>query len=458
MKSRSHSARVRPNQNENGEVGWGKLSGSFGRSPSLIPRRLSFRGVRSSLTHATSSAEEEEESEVQLVNPEGSVEVCMGGGRSAECLFVLGQHEYSMERFDEALDCWTQALQSDPKPHMREILLQKLIIAHLEANERLLSAEQEEIHETLADRYYDLLRPRLSNRNIHLVSSPLWLDYLVQKEEWSAAARLDLEGLHKDLKARILYQAGIQSTAPVKDRMDHMTQCLACCPESRLKLAAHAELVQLHTASGNYLEAIQHHEERLALLKDSNDIVKAFYEEGDLYLALGVPKKALQSLEKGLALDPKSVSLLEAKANVLHLLGRTDEAISILQDLTQRTEEDFATHGKLLYTLGRMCSKSHRRALAKQYFLQELDCTQKNLGTNHLECSRIYHELAKVEDDDLDFRKALDYYRKALQIEVSQPNQSRELAQLIQETKKRMGKLYYKLGDFDQALHASFGN
>jgi tetratricopeptide (TPR) repeat protein len=416
-------------------------------------RTSSLRSVRSSHT-VVSTESYEEESEV-VVSTDEATEVTLS--RDAATLHELAKHEYKMMRFDEAVDCWNQALQQNPGNLLPHILW-NLLKVHLEFNE----AKPSKSKEKEVKRYFDKLRPHLSTLTPS-EPSPLMLDYFVEQEEWEGAVRLaNLIIVDKAIMARIHYERGIQNSASTASRMDCMTKCLSCRPPQRLKLAAHAELVQLHSAAGNYLQALKHHEERLALLEDDMDIAKAFFEEGELYVSLGHTEKAMCSIDKGLELYPKSLTLLEAKADLHCLLGQIDESIELHGEILKQTV-DPSEQTKILYAMGRICHKSGLGEKAAVYYTRELEITQETWGKEHLECSRIYHELSRLSDEVCEYESALQYLNEALLIEKLhlsrlKGERRRELHCLIKGTQKLIGKIHFKTGDFHGALQASFGD
>jgi tetratricopeptide (TPR) repeat protein len=95
------------------------------------------------------------------------------------------------------------------------------------------------------------------------------------------------------------------------------------------------------------------------------------------------------------------------------------------------------------------------------YYKQELQITQEAWGREHLECSRIYHELGRLADEACDYHLALQYLNQALAIEklhLSQLKGERrhEVSRLCKGTQKLIGRIHFKTGDFNLALQASF--
>jgi tetratricopeptide (TPR) repeat protein len=424
---------------------------------------ISFRSVRSSLTHVSTESYCEDDTDV-VVSSESCVEVM--ANRDAATLNELAQHEYEMQRYDEAMDTWNQALRQEQEQakeqatpaedacstsDLRTMILWNICKVHLELNELQGGAWNAED----AKKCFDKLRPSLATF-IPRDPSPIMLDYFVQEEEWVAAQRLaELIKVEPPIMARIHYECGIQanSSLSLADKICCMIKCLACEPlAKRLKLAAHAELVQLYSAAGNIDQALKYHEERLPLLVSKSDLAKAFYEEAELYISLGNSEKAMASIEKGLAVYPKSHFLLEAKADLLYLIGKVEESIALHESILETTTDPLEKT-KILYTIGRIYHKIGQSKKAATYYEQELKLTKTLFGKSHLECTRIYHELARLADEACDYPIALDYLKKALVIEQQCQQQALET-----ETKKLMGKIHYKTGDFSRALRTSFAD
>ena len=448
MKSRL--LRVTPNKEAAGSASRHSVLKSIAYFP-----RLSLRSVPSSHTHISTEFSYEDDADLVVSSVDGT-EVMRH--RDAPTLLELGHHEYSMKRFDDAIDCWNEALLQSPDAILKAQIFSSLLTVYLEVNHTSPSAS----HELDARHCFDQLRPYLSTWT-PTYPSPLVLEYFIEQGEWEGAVRLaNLIIVDKAVMARIYYERGVQPSTTSNLHIECMKKCLACDPPQRLKLAAHAELVHLYSMSENFAEALAHHEQRLQFLKNDLDIAKAFFEEGELHLSLGDPSNAMHSVEKGLALCPDSLTLLEAKADLCFLLGRTEESILLHEAILERTN-DPTERSKILYTMGRICQKSGMDEKAVAYFKQELAITQKALGKNHLECSHIYHELATIADERCEYNLALQYLERALAIEKLHLSQlkgdrRREVSMLCRGTQKLIGKIHFKTGNFDRALSTSFAD
>eukprot|EP00536_Pseudo-nitzschia_multiseries_P001027 jgi/Psemu1/300475/fgenesh1_kg.13_\ len=176
--------------------------------------------------------------------------------------------------------------------------------------------------------------------------------------------------------------------------------------------------------------------------------------------------------------------LLQLKGDVYYRLGRRNESMQVYQQALEEAQSP-AEKAKLLYTIGRLCSRMGRTRDAISCFMHELEITQLELGAHHLSVSVIYHELAKLYDEGLGLHKmALKKYKKALEIELTVMDDlrttvascmecdatcSRRMCEAhanihshvqgqIRETKKCMGRMHFKLGDFDGAMKAGLSN
>lgn len=179
------------------------------------------------------------------------------------------------------------------------------------------------------------------------------------------------------------------------------------------------------------------------------------------------------------------MKLYQFKADVLCRMGRIADSIQSYEVLLEAYQES-PVHGpvdaaNVLYVLGKLSVRAKRFQQALEYFDQELQMTKSVVGPNHLACSKILHELARVADlGMMDYPRAVKYYQEALQVEsyVFQQCKQLELWQkqhkqasspadttLLQdakiqmgETKQCIGKLHFKMGDFSKAVGVAVGN
>ena len=229
--------------------------------------------------------------------------------------------------------------------------------------------------------------------------------------------------------------------------------------EQDLKVALLEGLVQNHLASGDHTRALEYHSQRMQLLTNDADRLKALYEEAEIHATMGNYEKAESSLNEGIQICPKSTQLLKGKANLYLLMERNNDARKIYEKLVKYAKDCPIEQTKLLYTLGRIAEKDGDRKLAVKYYLQELQITKSSFGKTHLELSRIYHELARLYTESCDYKKALGVLGKALKVEQyhlsqckHQSQQRIEISQLVRESQKFMGKIYYNMGDIQKAL------
>ena len=174
------------------------------------------------------------------------------------------------------------------------------------------------------------------------------------------------------------------------------------------------------------------------------------------------------------------LQLLQTKGDVYCRLGRMDESMQVYQQALRETKNP-AEEAKLLYIMGRLCIRMGRTQDAISCFTHELEITQRELGAHHLSVSVIYQSIAKIYEEISDYNMSIYYYNKALKIELSvmqdlhsvvsscskcdtarmcdvHANIRSQLLGQIRETKKNLGRIHFKLGDFDGALKASLGN
>jgi tetratricopeptide (TPR) repeat protein len=444
------------------ESGQSVTSGGSSRSSKLNSKRrspfscMSLRYVRSTVTCFSTDSCCGEDSDVVVCHDEEGTEVM--NRRDIPALMELAQHEYQMKRWKDASDCWNEALKMSNDFELKATILWNLLRMNLE---RKVDDPSEILEQKAKEIFHELL-PFLSNW-VPSEVSPIVLDYFIEQEEWEGAINLaNLVIVDKAVMARIYYERGIQKEVPTALRKELMLKCLESSPPQRLKLAAHAELVQLYSAAGNNVEALKHHEARLEFLQDDLDIAKAFFEEGELHVSLGDNEKALCSVEKGLELCPRSLTLLEAKADLHFLMGNTHDAIALHEQILERTF-DLSERSRILYTMGRICDKSDMKEKAKEYYKKELEITKENLSADHLECSRIHHELARLADEECEFEEALRHLHEAFRIEKLhyqhlEGNRKQELYALCKGTQNLIGKIHFKTGDFRQAIQASFSD
>jgi len=429
------------------------------RQPSagLFP---SFRKTRSSLTVQTeiSSETREEEQpeqdllfgEVEIFQTACGIEATMVFPYEAKTLHELALHEFAMKRYDDALDCWAQAL-GYGDDRLQPYILWNLVKLHLE-----MGPTSEE-HRRAAEMHFENLRPYLQSMQLDGPTGNV-LEFLVEQKEWEASVRVaESLGVDTQVLARIYFEQSLGSERP----LELLELALSHRPQGKLRRQVYAALIQAHSAICSYERALELSKEQFPCLESKTDIANAYYHEAEIFVALGRTEEAMATLEKSLALLPKSPSLLQAKADLLYLLGKLEESVKLYETVLSMLKDPLE-QTKILYTLGRIYHKTGQALKASTYYQRELQTTQKACGENHLECSRIYHEMARCFDDACDYERAINCCEKALKVErlhLPQATGSRrkEVLALIRESKNRIGRIYYKKGDFDSALQSTFG-
>ena len=177
--------------------------------------------------------------------------------------------------------------------------------------------------------------------------------------------------------------------------------------------------------------------------------------------------------------------LLQNKGEVYYHLGQIDDCIREYQLALQEARSP-SEKAKLLFVMGRLSVRTGRVQEAVDFFLQELKITEKELGAQHISTSFIYHELAELYDKCLGLHnEGMQNYEKALQIELALMDKLNseillcdkcintshscqmcdthaklysQMQGQIRETKKSMGRIRFKLGDFDGAIRVCFSD
>lgn len=190
------------------------------------------------------------------------------------------------------------------------------------------------------------------------------------------------------------------------------------------------------------------------------------------------------------------VKLYQCKADILLRMKRIGDSIDTYKILLEMNHKS-AHRGpvdaaNVLFSLGKLSVRQKDFEGAVQFFTEELRMTKSviNGGNNnaraitttttndatttthhHLAISKILHELARVAELGLmDFTMAIQYYQEALQVErgvYQHLKHQRENQQMISaanatvlkdtknqigDTKQCLGRLHFKLGDFNRAV------
>ncbi len=120
------------------------------------------------------------------------------------------------------------------------------------------------------------------------------------------------------------------------------------------------------------------------LKTDPND-ASVLFQTGKLYESAHQFKEALSFYDKSLALDPKNIEVLSAKASCLYYSGDADRAISILNSALQSSPNE----PRLLFNLGVMHWQGKADAKGAVELWQKLLKTNPKLDA---------HRKAQVED------------------------------------------------------------
>jgi tetratricopeptide (TPR) repeat protein len=179
-------------------------------------------------------------------------------------------------------------------------------------------------------------------------------------------------------------------------------------------------------------------------------------------------------------------SLMMLKANILGRMGRYHQSLECYQLLLSLSENEaskgatqiaLADRANVLYACGRLCASMKDFSSAIDYYKRELIATVDFVGSDaHPSVSRIHHQIAHVYKEGLgELSLSLEYLKLALQSEKaclataekarsSCPNCTnqalcpahhevvQQARQQLCETKRRMGRIYYELGDLNQAI------
>ena len=170
------------------------------------------------------------------------------------------------------------------------------------------------------------------------------------------------------------------------------------------------------------------------------------------------------------------MKLYQCKADIYCRMGRIGESIDAYKILLERnrtsSQRGPVDDANVLFLLGKLSVRNKDYTGALQYFTEELQMTKSVVGhPDHLAISKILHELAHVAETGLmDFPMAVRYYQEALEVErgvyqsckrqqeeeklISTTSAAllKDAKNQIAETKQCLGRLHFKLGDFNQAL------
>lgn len=426
-----------------------------------------------------------------------------------------GMEQKSSGQSDAALATWKEGLclirdissSSEDWNALFNRLICRLISLQLQIHEKYLTEHSQCLEEAVA--FLSQLQP-VSDTSTYLQPSSLLVELLMQHSFWTLALEisnqlpsigpLKLARLHLEIA---LQNEGTLDRQSVGDStMRHLSEChqllLSCAKdvEKNAYLDLWQELAQAYSMRGEEELALGCIQSRLQYLTAPKEVALAHYEQAlHVYVPIGQYGMALTETEQAIAFlqnknlmgdsplsdgehkeetDEEEILLLlklyQFKADLLCRLGRLNESIDNYEILLQAYVKS-ANHGpadaaNICYILGKLSVRAKRYEQAFAYFDQELQLTRTVVGYNHLAVSKILHEMARIADSKLmDYERSLCYYEEALQIEsevfsyyskAQQSNGNKSLLQdvrhQISETKKCIGKLHFKMGDFDTAV------
>ncbi|KAL3915693.1 MAG: hypothetical protein SGILL_005524, partial [Bacillariaceae sp.] len=364
-------------------------------------------------------------------------------------------------------------------------------------------------HERQAKRYVHRIKPALVSTSWVRCSVEL-TEFLSRSEAWELALLVAKEVQkdtpqymeppidHEQLATLHVRVASLKLDSQKQgEGLQHLQETIKCLqkvPKERRDMIMYTHALQLlateYQQQGSPGLALEAYSELLANAP-AEDQANICCQMAELYISRGELDMALEKLESAARkMDNDEgntgvirLQLLQTKGDVLYRLGRMDASMTVYQQALKEAESP-ADQAKVLYTLGRLCIRLRRTREAITCFTRELEITKEELGVNHLSVSHIYHELAKLYDEGLGEQKmALMKYNKALQIELAvlqechiavstcqkcnpvahrmcdiHSNMHSQVTGQIRETKKCMGRMHFKLGDFDKALRTSFFN
>lgn len=117
---------------------------------------------------------------------------------------------------------------------------------------------------------------------------------------------------------------------PLKIAIAHLTNAVTINPDSAL---SHDVLAQIYHMDGNYVQASASLENAIAI--KGNGTAADYDRLSSYYFMVDDYTSALTAVDKGLALYPDSVFLVQKKADALFQTGDTDGALEVVQQLIE---------------------------------------------------------------------------------------------------------------------------
>lgn len=137
----------------------------------------------------------------------------------------------------------------------------------------------------------------------------------------------------------------------------------------------------------------------------------------ELYLRLGVQapaqkktsdEHALAALQRAVKLKPSDVRLQMHLADGLNLLGKTDEAARIYEEVTKQIPEDSPQADPVRAKLAEIYVNNHDLKRAAE----QLQVILRNNPTD----AQTYYALGRIADDGTNYAKASEYFRQAIAV------------------------------------------
>jgi tetratricopeptide (TPR) repeat protein len=372
--------------------------------------------------------------------------------------------------YQEALEMTEAALPQCPLTQ-RSLLLYYSLMAHLE-----LSTEPNDDHDRQAEQIWKRLHQvdftDMVALSLPTASSIKLVDFLCRKEEWKLALRLARDSSTGEVDTETLgeihYQVGTSPATPLEDAVECLEQAFSLMT---CKQAAYTALLQALAANQEFTKANHIHNAYLETLVSVEDRSMARLDLAECYITEHRHDAGLQIIQQGLEETSNALPLLHAKAELLFQMGFRKEAIALYDSMLLPTEGSIE-QARILCALSKIYLRLKIPDQALQYCKRELKLTKRVVGKNDPEVARIYSDLAHLYDTMCDYPNAISYYTKAVDVMTKALNrlkglclhsnnehdleqydaQMAELRQGMYETKKLLGKVHYKTGNWTSAV------
>jgi len=372
--------------------------------------------------------------------------------------------------YHEALETLEAALQQE-HPSKRTLIQYCSLMVHLE-----LSTEVGDHHDAQAELIWKVHMENIDLTALALPPATVKLfHFFCKKEEWRQALRLarDINGdaIDDEILGEIFYNVGTSTATPHDEAVECLEQAFALMKH---KHEAYTALLQSLAASHELTRATVIHEKYLQGLTSPAARSTARLELAECLIADCQVEHGLMLIHQGLEECPNCLPLLHAKAEVFLHRGRTREALDLYEHMLIGTEGSLE-QTKILYALSKIHLRLKLPMQAIQYSKRELKLTKKLLGKSHVLVARIYSHLGRIYDSTCDYDEAITFYNKALLLETQELNrlkhaclwtsnetqmesydsQMADVRHVISQTKKLLGKIHYKTGNWKGAFDAS---